>query len=97
MQTYWYLVDPHNKFKMIERLSRFQHKRTEDAVNNILNYYLNMNEVKNAYPEEQKKLDNEFQTKLELSLKIEDLLDQYGYDLDAVLVNGMPQLRLHKL
>jgi len=49
-----------------------------------------MNEIRNAYPDEQEKLENDLQTKLELSLKIENLLDQYGYKMVVEMVKGRP-------
>jgi len=53
-----------------------------------------MNETKNVYPEEQVKLDNEAQVQIELSLKMMDLLDDYGYNLVPVLKGGLPDIEL---
>jgi len=53
-----------------------------------------MTEVKNIYPDEQQKIEDRFQTELELSMKIMDLLDRYDYDLEAKLVDGMPEVQL---
>jgi hypothetical protein len=54
------------------------------------------NRVRNIYEDEQDKIEDRFHEKLELSLKIMELLDQYDYDLDARLVEGMPEIKLIK-
>ena len=105
--TSWYLVDPDKKGKFIyvtHRAQQNSRQRAEDAVTNILNYYLDMNEttktqdladsVKSAYQEEQVKIDNEAQVQIELSLKMMDLLDDYGYNLVPVLKGGLPDIEL---
>lgn len=51
-------------------------------------------EVQNIYPEEQDKIEDRFQTELELSMKIMELLDLYDYDLEAKLVGGLPEVQL---
>lgn len=51
-------------------------------------------EVRNAYPDEQKKLENQFMIELELMMKIADLLELYNYDLEAKMENGMPEIQL---
>lgn len=56
-----------------------------------------MEETKNVYPDEQVKLDDEFKLRLELSMKISDLLDTYGYTIEAVLVDGLPEIDLKKV
>ena len=52
--------------------------------------------VCSAYPDEQVKLDNDAMIELELIFKIQDLLDEYGYNLDATLRDGLPDLELTK-
>jgi len=52
--------------------------------------------VSNAYPDEQEKLDDDFEVELELVMKMRDLLDLYGYSIDAVLEDGLPAIRLVK-
>lgn len=54
-------------------------------------------ETKNVYPDEQEKLDNEFEIELELTLKLIDLLDRYGYDMEATMEDGLPAVNLVKL
>ncbi len=53
--------------------------------------------VRNIYPEEQDKLDRTAEIELELTLKITDLLDLYGYYMVAELEDGMPIISLRKL
>lgn len=53
-----------------------------------------MNQVCNVYKDEQEKIDSRTKKEVELSLKIQDLLDDYEYDMEAVLVDGMPTVRL---
>lgn len=52
--------------------------------------------VRNAYKDEQEKIDDRFKIELELSFKLSDLLERYGYDLEARLVGGLPEIQLVK-
>ena len=56
-----------------------------------------MNETKNAYEDEKEKIDNDFEVELELTLKIEQLLEQYGYFVNIKMKEGVPVLELVKL
>ena len=56
-----------------------------------------MSEVKNIYKDEQEKIDNDTQVELELSFKLQELLDRYGYDLIAEMEDGLPAVKLIKL
>lgn len=51
----------------------------------------------NIYSDEQDKIEQEFERELELTLKIADLLDRYGYAMSAELEDGVPTLKLIKL
>lgn len=55
-----------------------------------------MSKTTNAYADEKEKLEQEEQAQMELTLKITELLDMYSYDIDAVLVDGMPEIKLVK-
>jgi len=50
--------------------------------------------IENVYPDEQEKLDNKFKIELELSMKIQDLLDLYNYSFEAKVVDGLPEVTL---
>ena len=52
--------------------------------------------VQNAYTDEQEKLDDKFEVELELMLKLGEILDRYGYSLEAVLAGNAPEIRLVK-
>lgn len=52
--------------------------------------------VRSAYPDEQEKIDDRFKIELELAFKLSDLLERYGYDLEAKLVDGLPEIQLIK-
>jgi len=56
-----------------------------------------MSEVKNIYKDEQEKIDNDTQVEIELSFKLQELLDRYGYDLIAEMEDGLPAVKLIKL
>ena len=49
-----------------------------------------MSEIKNIYPDEQEKIEDEFKWKLELSFKIEELLTRYGYQMVANMGKNGP-------
>ena len=51
--------------------------------------------VQSAYEDEQKKLD--FQNEIELSLRLERLLEDFGYDLQPQIVDGRAEIALIKL
>ena len=48
-------------------------------------------ETKNAYEEEQETLAEETKERVELALRIGALLDDYGYDIVAKIIDGVPQ------
>lgn len=54
-------------------------------------------DIRNAYKDEQKKIDDDFNTELELSFKIQELLERYGYFMEAELKSGVPVVQLTKL
>lgn len=53
--------------------------------------------VKNIYPGEQEKLDDNEKTELMLSLKMGALLRDYGYTMEAVLEDGLPEIKFVKV
>lgn len=53
-------------------------------------------QVRSAYPDEQKNLNKELIERAELSAKINGLLDLYGYDFQAVMHNGFPIVTMSK-
>lgn len=55
-----------------------------------------MNEVKNIYPDEQTKIDDDIKDEMELTLKIMALLNDYGYNMEPTLVNGLPEVKFVK-
>jgi len=54
------------------------------------------NKVQSAYQDEQEKIDNEAKQRIELSMRMSALLDEYGYDIETKLVNDEPQLKFTK-
>lgn len=54
-------------------------------------------EIKNIYPDEQAKLDEDLKLEIELSYKLYHLLEDYGYTLEPVLVDGMPEIKFVKI
>ncbi len=55
-----------------------------------------MEQIKNAYEDENKKLDDEFSTQLLVAFKLREILDDYGYYLSAELEDGKPVISLLK-
>tara|TARA_R100001143_G_scaffold52883_1_gene48183 strand:- start:446 stop:613 length:168 start_codon:yes stop_codon:yes gene_type:complete len=51
----------------------------------------------NIYGDEQKKINDESQNLFELNNKVEILLKEYGYDIEAYLVNGTPAIKYVKV
>lgn len=56
-----------------------------------------MNDIKNAYPDEQVKLDTNEAEKEEMMRKIRATLDEYNYDIYIKMVNGLPEFDVIKL
>ncbi len=52
--------------------------------------------ITSAYPDEREKINSDFEEQLSVWIKIQDALDYHGYDIDAVLVDGLPELALIK-
>lgn len=51
-------------------------------------------DTKNIYPDEQEKIDDRFQIEMELMLKLEDLLDEYNYELVPKVDSNGPRIDL---
>ena len=56
-----------------------------------------MGEIRNAYPDEQEKLDTLERQDLAVLLQIKDVLDSHGYELVAGLKDGQPVINLNKI
>jgi len=54
-------------------------------------------EVKNIYPDEQTKIDDDTKDEMELTARIMHLLDDYGYTIEPTLVNGLPEIKFMKI
>lgn len=53
--------------------------------------------VQSIYPDEQEKLDNRLKQEVELAAIINKALEDYGYVIEPVMVNGLPEIRFRKV
>lgn len=62
----------------------------------MYNKIVERSEVRNAYEDEDTKLNSDFENELSVWVQIKEVLDYHGYDLTADLVNGLPEITLVK-
>ena len=55
-----------------------------------------MEPVRNIYEDEQKKLDDDLRAEVELTFRINNLLQEYGYVMEPALVDGVPEIKFSK-
>lgn len=54
-------------------------------------------QVKNIYEDEKQKIEQEIKAEVELSFKVNELLKDYGYKMEAVLKNGLPDIQFTRV